>query len=754
MSFADLAELHSLSLALCLDLLLVISHPPSNFRFTVSDQMGDKKDEDLYHNFSRKDLQGLCKKYGLPANKTNSEMATSLILYLERRNLTSKAVCNGTESNPRVSSSASELQFGVHINSASDDGKDCFGNGRFTNPQAVQPCFLHNFATAVTSDKGWGKMQNLPPLPHRGSSSGACLPENAFSSVEVSSPTFQFDVSCEDGIQLHVDLNSSPSDWVQIMKTGVQVCHDLYKNKPQSIHQELGRLCCLKQKKGTFHHSIDSRTEINDSHVEDGFCPSTIMKGGQFPAESDGQGCLYASALDTSINSADRLEHLRGDQAVLSSRHESVGRQYVCCTNSRIGDGEMPIDSDVNGVTQIDSSCNFAVNRSLCGAKCSGMLENQNRELDSEICENSPLPVQPIEEFNWNSTTISLEMRECTVAPQNKGMSKKDVSVDLTEQAQNLESEQGELANVVSFPFNKDAIQIQSVEVEIPTNAASCHPCMYGGSVDRIDPKHSLDTESGRSATLSEVATQSNGASYCPCIYSGSVNQIDLKFSLDNNCGGSATLSEPNHESVVLQTLSEPNHEPVLMGIPWASRRSKETPSSPSKKFGSLDLAKPIHTVEKEMSALVYSNEFDHDKNEKRSSMAANRRKEVSFSHCITNGCSDSVVLKQNSEMDHGVSINLTEHCEGTCKDRSISFAEQLERCNAARGMESSDCLNLGYTMEKSCSSFDDSESVEERKRKSQYNNVNSDVKILRSQKQFAGEIHASPRRSMHLYSK
>lgn len=56
-------------------------------RFTIwclpLKHMGERKEEDLYRNFSRKDLQGLCKKYGLPAKKSNSEMATSLILYLE-----------------------------------------------------------------------------------------------------------------------------------------------------------------------------------------------------------------------------------------------------------------------------------------------------------------------------------------------------------------------------------------------------------------------------------------------------------------------------------------------------------------------------------------------------------------------------------------------------------------------------------------------------------------------------------------------
>ncbi|GMH28603.1 hypothetical protein Nepgr_030446 [Nepenthes gracilis] len=119
--------------------------------------MGDKKDEDLYFNFTRKDLQGLCKKYGLPANRTNSEMASSLILFLERRNLASKMLCKGTKSVPCASSSASEMQLGACINSAGDERKDCFengsANGRYTNPQDVLPSFLHDFTSAVTSDK-------------------------------------------------------------------------------------------------------------------------------------------------------------------------------------------------------------------------------------------------------------------------------------------------------------------------------------------------------------------------------------------------------------------------------------------------------------------------------------------------------------------------------------------------------------------------------------------------------------------------
>jgi hypothetical protein len=45
--------------------------------------MANKTNEDFYYNLSRKELQSLCKKYGLPANKSHSELATLLISYLE-----------------------------------------------------------------------------------------------------------------------------------------------------------------------------------------------------------------------------------------------------------------------------------------------------------------------------------------------------------------------------------------------------------------------------------------------------------------------------------------------------------------------------------------------------------------------------------------------------------------------------------------------------------------------------------------------
>ncbi|KAK8578562.1 hypothetical protein V6N13_100398 [Hibiscus sabdariffa] len=49
--------------------------------------MGNKKDKGFYPTLSRKELQSLCKKYGLPANRSSSDMATSLASFLQNQRL-------------------------------------------------------------------------------------------------------------------------------------------------------------------------------------------------------------------------------------------------------------------------------------------------------------------------------------------------------------------------------------------------------------------------------------------------------------------------------------------------------------------------------------------------------------------------------------------------------------------------------------------------------------------------------------------
>ncbi|XP_057957002.1 uncharacterized protein LOC131150351 isoform X3 [Malania oleifera] len=75
--------------------------------------MGNEEDDDFSSNLSRKELQGLCKKYGLSANKANSVLVKSLISYLQKKNLRSmrsRVRSSGSEEASRPTSWMSKLQ--------------------------------------------------------------------------------------------------------------------------------------------------------------------------------------------------------------------------------------------------------------------------------------------------------------------------------------------------------------------------------------------------------------------------------------------------------------------------------------------------------------------------------------------------------------------------------------------------------------------------------------------------------------------
>ncbi|XP_074281475.1 uncharacterized protein LOC141606300 isoform X4 [Silene latifolia] len=271
--------------------------------------MGEKKEEDLYRNFSRKDLQGLCKKYGLPANKSSSEMATSLILYLEKKNISSKTIWDVSKSDP-YSSLWSELQPGVRMNSAGNKKTDMRemsshnGFGQFLKHGDPDQ---NDFQSRKASED-MGRLTQL----QRDSNSGAGDVENTFSSVlsttaEASLPTLTYDISCEDGIQLFVDLNSTASDWIESLKAGVHICNDI-QNLQSSSSDE---------KKGSF--LMDSR---NNPQLEDESRPTTVGTNVVRQDEEFGGGSLITPRPDSFENT---VEEVGEQQAMLSfkSKHDT-----------------------------------------------------------------------------------------------------------------------------------------------------------------------------------------------------------------------------------------------------------------------------------------------------------------------------------------------------------------------------------------------------------------------------------------------
>ncbi|KAL9240650.1 hypothetical protein vseg_014845 [Gypsophila vaccaria] len=268
--------------------------------------MGEKNEEDLYRNFSRKDLQGLCKKYGLPANKSNSEMATSLILYLERKNICSKTIWDVSRSDP-YPSLWSELQPGVRMNSDGDQRADLRAT---SSHNGFGPFQKHRNPDKASEDMG------LLTKLHRDSNSGGGDADNVFSSVlsstaEASLPSFTFDVSCEDGIQLSVDLNSTPLDWVESMKAGLDICHDTHGLKSSSCDD----------RKGPFLMDLH-----NNAQLEDESCPTTVGTDVAFQAVEFGEASLSRRPeffRDTIHN----LDNLGKEQAMLSSLPKSDTQQ-------------------------------------------------------------------------------------------------------------------------------------------------------------------------------------------------------------------------------------------------------------------------------------------------------------------------------------------------------------------------------------------------------------------------------------------
>ncbi|XP_022761662.1 uncharacterized protein LOC111307754 isoform X2 [Durio zibethinus] len=92
--------------------------------------MADKEYQGFNHSLSRKELQSVCKKYGLPANRSSSDMAKSLASYLENQRLgsmTAEERLYGTQEDGLPLSLKLQLQPEASLNSFRDAGKDCYG---------------------------------------------------------------------------------------------------------------------------------------------------------------------------------------------------------------------------------------------------------------------------------------------------------------------------------------------------------------------------------------------------------------------------------------------------------------------------------------------------------------------------------------------------------------------------------------------------------------------------------------------------
>ncbi|XP_012478455.2 uncharacterized protein LOC105794035 isoform X2 [Gossypium raimondii] len=409
--------------------------------------MENKEDEGLCHSLSRKELQSLCKKYGLPANRSHSDMAKSLASYLENQRLvsmTSGERLYGIQEAGHPLSLKLQLQPGASLNTLRDAGKDHYGliscpldrcnGGNYS--QAVQCNALgcctgdkfyhkdgggggsilfqqrpHSHFVSQYDDSGFKnkefqtissnrdclslsrdrRMNDMPQIGHEDTGVAACFDGPFFpSSINtstVSPPSFQFHVSSEEGINLYVDLNSNPSEWIEKLKSEVSICQDMSHCKSKTSPKELGRFGeSSKQMERSFQLNVDTG-EMKDDFIHSGLPPNLIIKETsslQFDHPDGDNGSFDSAVMVPCGRAVDLSEHLEGDRGLTLVRAHPDSQEQIISAIAPCAKDKCLVapNSNINSLREKlggDAALNIS----------NGPLSLLRKE--NEICENSTL---------------------------------------------------------------------------------------------------------------------------------------------------------------------------------------------------------------------------------------------------------------------------------------------------------------------------------------------------------------------------
>ncbi|GMI89963.1 hypothetical protein like AT3G59430 [Hibiscus trionum] len=398
--------------------------------------MENKEDEDFYHSLSRKELQSLCKKYGLPANRSHSDMAKSLASFLERQRTGSMTVGErlyGIQEAGHLLSLNLQLHPGASLNSFRDAVKDRCNGGNYS--QAVQcnalgcyagdkfyhkddygggPIFFQqrpqshfvsryddsgfknkefqtiNFNRDCSTLTRDGRMNDMPHIEHKDTNVVACSDKIVFPSSRntptVSPSSFQFHVSSEEGINLYVDLNSNPLEWVEKLKSGVSICRNTYHSKCKTFHKELGRFGeSSKQMENSSQLNIDAG-KIKDGHIHCGLPSNMVIKETnslQLDQPDGDDASLGSAVMIPCARGIDISDHLEGDKGLVSVKsHPDSRGQIVSAGASCAKDGCLVTLNSINSPREKlagDAALNIS----------NGPLNLLTKE--NEICENFTL---------------------------------------------------------------------------------------------------------------------------------------------------------------------------------------------------------------------------------------------------------------------------------------------------------------------------------------------------------------------------
>lgn len=280
-----------------------------------------------------------------------------------------------------------------------------------------------------------------------------------------SSSSFEFYVRSEEGINLYVDLNSSPSDWTKRFKNEVHICENIQSNKCQNLHQDVGCGEGDKELKHSFLCDI-SAGQIKEVHVHTRSSSSSKMKISDhmdlaaLDQPEEGDRSLISSAILPCSMSINVSEQLKEDHGLKSFNLNSTAeKQIISVAESCEKDGDIVVvHSDVIDPPHIKLVCDSVANSISDGSLSPAALGYENSNLGE--CQN--LTLQNV----CSLVDTAVVHPGCSVS---------------------------------------SSIEMQSSEVASCLKDAPYSPCENGAFLGLVDPNYNTETEKGDLAYLSAL---------------------------------------------------------------------------------------------------------------------------------------------------------------------------------------------------------------------------------------------------------
>ncbi|XXG89277.1 hypothetical protein AAC387_Pa12g1318 [Persea americana] len=463
----------------------------------------ENQDEEFYLNLPRKELQALCKKHGLSANKTNFLLARSLFFFFKEKDRSStfskeklsgpvdlpmadlqpeepfnsleetdkvhkrrveasdadsygpssskeeeahdkrhfqpvkqkEINCVEADTSDKVANTAANT---AHRGSANIETTEGFSCSISTTQNDIQPAapshlqlqeiILHSKVLSQLNDHTMEYRKNdhpgslnlrnsdlhlqnpsnkgcIPQIQCMKKTIGACTAESGLvssseTSTEPRPSSFQFFVRSEEGINLYVDLNSGPSDWIKVLKDEVCMYQKVHHNKSRVLHEELKGLGEIGERaKSSFMGYLETgfqnkEDERNDDSRHIKSSPSSLERENchSMQSQKDVADNLFRSAITTKrIPGVERP--LEGDGQVVSNvckpdsslqnqmdssnlscpKHSKTVPQDSLVAASKVDDGSVSVSNNSLNECSHGMDANF----NLDEPKCRDLLEVQ-----------------------------------------------------------------------------------------------------------------------------------------------------------------------------------------------------------------------------------------------------------------------------------------------------------------------------------------------------------------------------------------